>query len=405
MRTTPPELTSSPGWGAYVHVPWCSVRCPYCAFAVDARVVRPERAYTAAVLAQWEAERRHFPGRPDTVFFGGGTPSQADPDELGAILAAIDPAPGAEVSAEVNPGRLDAGRLDQLKAIGVNRVSLGVQSFQPSVARRLGRTHSAREGREVYDRARAIGFRSVSVDLMFAVPGQTMADFGRDLDALAEAPPDHVSLYGLTIEEGTPFARAKDRLGLEPGADDTWRDMYDTAVDRLGELGIEQYEVSNFAGAGHRCRHNEHYWRARPWAGLGASAHGFRPDWTRTRADATVDAYLADPAPVVEEVAPVELAAELIGSTLRHVDGLDLAALHRMTGQTVDVPDVLLRQGTLCRVGNFLRIRKKDMPLLDYVASRLCEGLRAGAHTPTLPDAVPLPYNDPRPGHREATSR
>lgn len=405
MRDTPPELTSAPGWGVYVHVPWCAVRCPYCAFAVDARVVRPERAYTRAVLEQWEAERRHFAGRPDTVFFGGGTPSQADPDELGAILAAVDPLQGAEVSAEVNPGRLDTARLQELKALGVNRVSLGVQSFQPEVARKLARAHSAREAREVYERARAIGFRSVSVDLMFAVPGQSLADFARDLDALAESPPDHVSLYGLTIEEGTPFARAKHRLGLDPAADDTWRDMYDMAVDRLGELGIEQYEVSNFAASGHRCRHNEHYWRARPWAGLGASAHGFRPDHTRTRANATVDAYLADPASIVEEVAPVELAAELIGSTLRHVEGLDLTALHRITGYRVEVPEVLLRQGTLWRTGNSLRIRKKDIPLLDYVASRLCEGLRAEAVAPPLPDAVPLPYNDPRPGHREATSR
>jgi len=391
MRETPPESTSSPGWGAYVHVPWCSVRCPYCAFAVDARVVRPERAYTQAVLAQWEGERRQFPGRPDTVFFGGGTPSQADPAELGAILAAIGAQAGAEVSAEVNPGRLDAGRLRELRAIGVDRVSLGVQSFLPEVARRLARAHSAREGREVYEQARVVGFRSVSVDLMFAVPGQSLADFARDLDALAESPPDHVSLYGLTIEEGTPFARAEHRLGLDPCADDTWRDMYDMAVDRLGELGIERYEVSNFAAPGHRCRHNEHYWRGHAWAGLGASAHGFRPDHTRTRAHASVDAYLADPAPIVEVVAPVELAAELIGSTLRHVDGLDLAALYRTTGCSIEVPEVLLRQGTLRQEGNSLRIRKKDIPLLDYVAARLCDGLRVGALTRAPPAAEPLP--------------
>ena len=352
--------------------------------------MRPERAYTQAVVTQWEAERRHFPGRPDTVFFGGGTPSQADPAELGTILAALDAAPGSEISAEVNPGRLDSGRLRELRALGVNRVSLGVQSFQPAVARRLARAHSAREGREVYDLAREVGFRSVSVDLMFAVPGQSLEDFGRDLDALAQHPPDHVSLYGLTIEAGTPFARSEHRLGIDPDADDAWRDMYDLAVDRLGELGIERYEVSNFAAPGHRCRHNEHYWRGRAWAGLGASAHGFRPDRSRTRCDASVDGYLANPVPTVEVVASIDLAAELIGSTLRHVDGLDLGLLRELTGYAIDVPPALLRHGTLCQVGDTLRIRKKDVPLLDYVAARLCEGLRAVARVLAGPPAEPL---------------
>ncbi len=381
--------------GVYVHIPWCAVRCPYCAFAVDARRVRPERAYTDAVLQQWEIERSFFPTHPDSVYFGGGTPSQADPRELGRILGALEPAANAEITAEVNPGRLDAGRLVELAAIGVNRVSLGVQSFQPEIARRLGRAHSAKEAAQVYALAKTLGFRSISLDLMFAVPGQTLADLDLDLDRLVADPPDHVSLYGLTIEPGTPFSRAGYETAVHnDDADDLWRRMYDRATERLAGVGIDCYEVSNFARTGHRSVHNEHYWRARSWAGLGASAHGFRPDGARTRTRPEVDAYVADPSPFVERVPPREMAAELIGSTLRHVDGLDILQLRARTGLTLAVPEILLRHGTLTRVSNSLRIRKGDLPLVDYVAARLCEGLTfadpeifAGMCFPTAPQS------------------
>lgn len=386
MPHTPTPTPSPPSFGVYVHIPWCAIRCPYCAFAVDARKNRPERAYTDAVVRQWTDERPWFPGRPDTVFFGGGTPSQADPGELARVLAAIDPVDGAEISAEVNPGKLDSGRLAELHAIGVNRVSLGVQSFRPDVARRLGRAHSAREGREVYEKARKIGFRSISIDLMFAVPGQTVDDFALDLAVILADPPEHVSLYGLTIEPGTPFERAGARLGLGDDADGLWREMYDLAVERLATIGLERYEVSNFAAAGHRCVHNEHYWRARPWVGLGASAHGFRPDHRRTRSAVDLDAYLENPSSQVDHVTPRDLAAEIVGSTLRHVDGLDLAHLSALTGLTLTVPDWMLRRGTVCQTGQSLRVRKKDVPLLDYVAARLCEGLRPADPIGTLPD-------------------
>jgi oxygen-independent coproporphyrinogen-3 oxidase len=221
------------------------------------------------------------------------------------------------------------------------------------------------------------------VDLMFAVPGQTLADFAADLDRIVEISPDHVSLYGLTLEPGTPFARVAARKPASPrlaeAADDLWRAMYDLALERLESAGIHRYEVSNFAREGHRCLHNEHYWRARSWAGLGASAHGFRPDLTRTTSRADVDGYIEDPASIGETVPPHLLAVEIIGSTLRHVDGLDLALLEHLTGCTVNLEDPavapLLRHGTIDRRATSLRIRKKDLPVTDYVATRLCGAL------------------------------
>lgn len=368
------------GWGVYVHIPWCAIRCPYCAFAVDARRDRPEAAYTDAILRQWASERAFVSGRPDSVYFGGGTPSQADPAELARVLRAIDPPAGAEITAEVNPGKLDAGRLDALAGIGVNRVSLGVQSFVPEVARRLGRAHSCREAEEVWAQARRVGFRSISLDLIFAVPGQTLADFDADLDRVLDAPPDHVSVYGLTIEPGTPFERAGYAPTAESEADardELWRRMYERATERLAASGLHAYEVSNFAAAGHRSVHNGHYWRARSWIGLGASAHGCRPPQARrtvrTRTQPGVDAYIADPSPVEEVVQPEDLLAELVGSTLRHVDGVDLDSLAERTGFRLCPPEPLLRAGVLVEDGAALRLDPAHFPVADFIAARLCD--------------------------------
>jgi len=378
-------MNASDPWGVYVHIPWCAIRCPYCAFAVDARAQRPERAYTEAVLRQWESEREHFTGRPSSLYFGGGTPSQADPAEIARILEAVGPAPDAEITAEINPGKLDAGRLAELASVGINRVSLGVQSFQPEVARRLGRAHSCKEADEVYRLARTLGFRSISLDLIFGVPGQTLADFDADLDRIAACPPNHVSLHGLTIEPGTPFHRAgygKKSSETEDADDDLWRQMYDRATERLSDVGILVYEVSNFAAASHRSRHNEHYWRARGWAGLGASAHGCRPSFApdgsrqracRTQTVADVDGYIADPMSKAEHVDDDNLFAELVGSTLRHVDGVDLKLLFERTGFRIAVPPALVREGTLSVDHGMLKLHPRDLPIVDYVAARLCE--------------------------------
>jgi putative oxygen-independent coproporphyrinogen III oxidase len=326
------------------------------------------------------------------LYFGGGTPSQADPAEIARILAAIAPAPDAEITAEINPGKLDAGRLAELASAGINRVSLGVQSFQPDVARRLGRAHSCKEADEVYRLARTLGFRSISLDLIFGVPGQTLADFDDDLDHIAACPPDHVSLYGLTIEPGTPFHRAgygKKSAEIEDADDELWRRMYDRATERLSTMGIHVYEVSNFAASGHRSRHNEHYWRARSWAGLGASAHGCRPSFApdgsrqrvcRTHTASEVDAYIADPMPVLDHVDIDSLFAELVGSTLRHIDGVDLESLFQRTGFRIAPPPALVRAGTLSVDHGMLKLHPRDLPVVDFVAARLCEARYVPEH-------------------------
>lgn len=363
-------------WGVYVHLPWCRKRCPYCAFVVDVRVDRPHAAYTAAVQREWARQGGRYEGAPSTVYFGGGTPSLAPPAEIARLIDTFRPVANAEVTLEVNPGDLGDAAAERMAAwrdAGVNRLSLGVQSFLPETARRLGRGHDPRDAWALVEQARRAGFRSVSFDLIFGVPGQDLAGWVADLDAAVRLDPGHVSLYGLTIHPGTTFAKR----GVAPPDDDLWRALYDVAVERLEAAGLDRYEVANFARPGHRARHNEHYWRGRPWLGLGVGAHGWWPDGTRTVNVDAVDAYLAaaDPLATAARPTPEELAAELIGSTLRHVDGLDRAQLRAWTGLDVEVPASLRNETVLIVDADHLRLGREGFPLIDAVARRLCATL------------------------------
>ncbi len=359
-------------YGVYIHLPWCRIRCPYCAFVVSADPNPPHAQATAALLHEWSLRRSHFEGAASTAFFGGGTPSRTPADHLGRILRGIAPRTDAEVSLEANPDELDDDGLSALRDAGINRLSLGVQSFSEAVAQRLGRTRSARTGRAMATAALA-RFDSVSVDLLFAAPGQTLEAFSADLDIVIDLGVPHVSLYGLTIEPGTPFARA----GYPPPDEDRWADMYAHAVARLGEVGISRYEVSNFARAGHRCRHNEHYWRARPWAGLGPGAHAWWPDGTRAANTDDVSAWLggADPLREAGRPAPRVLAAELIGSTVRHVDGLDLGVLHHWTGLITTPAPAHVKAGLVRQVGAHIVLESAGFPVADGIAAALCARL------------------------------
>ncbi|MBO8141404.1 MAG: radical SAM family heme chaperone HemW [Firmicutes bacterium] len=266
--------------GLYVHVPFCERRCHYCDFntyllrdgGVDEYLWALERE--AELYGAVVAERKvAF----DTVFVGGGTPTVLDACQLGRLFAAVRShlpvREDAEVTVEANPGTLTGERLKALRDCGVNRISLGVQSLNDALLERLGRIHSARDARNCYDRARAMGFHNINIDLMFGLPGQDAGDWRKTLAQVIEWQPEHVSCYSLIVEEGTPFGRlyAQGQLPL-PGEDEELS-MYKLAIDLLAAAGYRHYEISNWSRPGFESRHNCIYWLNGQWLGLGPGAH------------------------------------------------------------------------------------------------------------------------------------
>ncbi|MBA2322006.1 MAG: coproporphyrinogen III oxidase family protein [Deltaproteobacteria bacterium] len=368
-------------WGVYVHVPWCRVICPYCAFAVIRDRARPDRpaafdAWADGIARELALRRPEFPGEAETVYLGGGTPSRLPIPVIARVVGLFPRIADAEVTAEVNPEDVSDGWLADLVAAGVNRVSMGVQSFQPRHLARLRRPSPV-------DALRAVssaGLRSWSADLIFGLPDGTLEELDDDLDRLLAADPPHVSVYGLTIEEGTPFAREAARGRLQPADDDLWRAMYDRLVERLGAAGLERYEVSNFARPGHESRHNQGYWQDRPCLALGPSAHGLAPDGARWVNHAELDTWLAaaDPTAEREPPDPDRQARDHLISGLRAREGVDLDALAGRFGRAPDsaAVDRLVKAGFLDHTGGRVRLVGEGWPLADAVVARVIDALR-----------------------------
>ena len=275
-------------FGVYVHFPFCASRCPYCDFATEARATLPHEAYADAVIAEVHARAPDFAGRTlRSIYFGGGTPGLWRVDRVVAVIAAIHEAlaPGGaphgpsatmEVTLEMNPGDAEAAGLAALRAGGVNRLSLGVQSLDDDELHLLGRRHGRAEALDAYRVARAAGFEDLACDLIFGLPGQPLERFRRTLDEVCGLGPEHVSVYNLTVEEGTPFG-AQARAGRLRLPDQGLQvDMYELARERLAAAGLRHYEVSNFARPGREAVHNGLYWRGAEYLGVGAAAHSLR---------------------------------------------------------------------------------------------------------------------------------
>lgn len=271
--------------GVYVHVPFCERVCPYCDFAVVA--ARPlsaelERRYVAALLRELLARRAVFSGRLlASVYLGGGTPSLLRPESVAELIAAVRSSFASdrpvEVTLEVNPSTLERGRLPGFRAAGVSRLSVGIQSFDDTVLRRLGRAHRAEEARATLAACRETPFDAISLDLIFAAPDQTLASFERDLGEATLFEPEHVSTYELTIEEGTPFAKAAARGRLVRPDEELVLAMQEVAEARLRAAGLYRYEISNYARPGFEAVHNRRYWERRPVLGLGVGAFSTDP--------------------------------------------------------------------------------------------------------------------------------
>jgi len=298
------------------------VRCDYCDFATWADRAHLIDAYVEAVVT--DLERQRLAGAPvaSTVFLGGGTPSLLDGPQVARVLDAIPRIPGAEVTVECNPDAVDAGRLAAYRAAGVDRLSFGVQSMSAHVLRALGRTHDPANVARAVDLARAAGFARLNLDLITGTPGETLEDWRRTLEGALALEPEHVSVYALTVEPGTPLGR-RVASGAAPDVDeDAQADAYLLADAALTAAGYEWYEISNWARPGEECRHNLGYWLGGEWGAAGCAAHGFRAGrrWWNVR---TPERYLeriaagADPASGDEALGPDAAAEEAFGLGLR----------------------------------------------------------------------------------------
>lgn len=334
-------MTNDPR-SAYIHVPFCRHRCGYCNFTLVAGRDDLIEAYLDALERELSWLER--PREVDTLFFGGGTPTHLPPSQLRRLFevaASWFPlAAGGELTIEANPIDLDEAKTQILAAAGITRVSLGAQSFDERKLKLLERDHDARQIEHAYGLSRRFA-NSVSLDLIFGTPGETLADWQRDLDTALSLAPDHISAYGLTFEKGTAFWSRLARGELVRADEELERQLYETAIDTLTAAGFEHYEVSNFARPGHRCRHNENYWLGGGYYAAGPGAARFIAGRRETNHKSTTTyilRVLAGQSPVAEseQLAPEDAARERLVFALRRLAGIDTAQFASATGFTVE---------------------------------------------------------------------
>jgi oxygen-independent coproporphyrinogen-3 oxidase len=324
----------------YVHVPFCVVKCGYCDFnSFTAQGTGPLDRFLAAL--ELELARAQVPQDPCSVFLGGGTPSYLDEERLlrlfGLLARHVDLAACPEVTMEANPESITTAKAQLAREHGVRRMSLGAQSFDTQFLRMLDRAHDGARTVAAVAEVRAGGLHNLNLDMIFALPGQSLAQWQGDLDAALALQPDHLAAYSLTFEPGTRFTRDRERGTLHANDEATDRAMFLHTRARLHAAGFTAYEISNFAGRGGPCRHNDHYWLQGDYVGVGpgASSHRAGVRWTNLK---PLEAWALalerghPPAGEAETLAPRQRAAEALWLGLRRAEGVDLAAVAARTG-------------------------------------------------------------------------
>jgi putative oxygen-independent coproporphyrinogen III oxidase len=381
------DSAREPGFGVYVHWPFCAAKCPYCDFNSHVRHQPPDQPRFAAALArEIAATAERAPGRTvDTIFLGGGTPSLMEPATVGAILDAVAKhwllSPDVEVTLEANPSSVEAERFRGYRAAGVNRVSLGVQALNDRDLKFLGRLHDVMAARAAIEIARAT-FPRLSFDLIYARPGQTPGQWAAELKEALALTADHLSLYQLTIEEGTPFYALRNAGKLKVPDEDASADLYAVTQETCDAAGMPAYEISNHAVPGAECRHNLVYWRYGEYAGIGPGAHGRlqlgdgrhamsaerNPEAWLEKVESWGDGLVADDVLTEEEAGD-----ELLLMGLRLAEGIDLDRYRRVSGRDLDPRRLadLLAHGMVERSGDRVRATRAGFFVLDAVVADL----------------------------------
>ncbi|MCB0333498.1 MAG: radical SAM family heme chaperone HemW [Bdellovibrionales bacterium] len=380
----------------YIHVPYCLHKCPYCDFNTYALSHIPEQDYVTALLSELDTVSRepHWKGRTvQSIYFGGGTPSLFHPTSIGKIIGTISRCfpldPLAEISLEANPGTIDNEIAELLGDAGINRISLGAQSFQPKVLETLGRIHSSDQIVIAYEILRSAGFTNLSLDLMYGVPGQSLEDVQEDLNVLQSLRPEHVSAYGLTIEKGTPFYQSVKSGKMKLPPEGLILEMMEYLQEFLPQHGYAWYEISNYAQAGRQARHNLAYWNRNDYLGLGAGSHSYYV--TQFGKAAKRYSNYALPVRYIEEanacghaaswhdeLSQRDLMFEFFFLGLRKIQGVTLASFRDEFGVSVEevygnILEVLVDQGLIKKTQARIHLTEKGLLLADSVIGNFAE--------------------------------
>lgn len=378
--------------GLYVHIPFCVRKCPYC----DFNTFDVEKRAIQSFLSSLKNELRLIaseltPPAVDTVFIGGGTPTVLSGGQLSDVMHWIHKyigiAPQAEVTVEANPGSVTVNGLKAMVRAGVNRVSLGVQSFSDDTLQRIGRNHTVHDVYTSYEQIRAAGIENVNFDLMFALPQQTVSDWEQTLDKALQLQPEHLSCYSLIIEEGTPFASLHARGKLSLPIEDDEALMYEKTIEACLIAGYEHYEISNFAKPGFQCRHNVLYWENKQWLAAGPGAHAYwqhRRYWNEKSLTGYDRLISQGELPVAgyEDRDLTERMDETVMLGLRLLDGVDVEAFRRSFDKSLvdeygETIDRLSEWGLLEIDDRHMRLTPRGLMLGNQVAG---EFLRTSTH-------------------------
>lgn len=371
----------------YIHLPYCLVKCPYCDFNAYAAKTWPEEQYIEAL----GAELRHYTSQPpwqgqtiETIYFGGGTPSLFAPESFARFLTlvrALTPIAGdAEITLEADPATVTQEKLCGYRALGINRLSVGVQSFQPTLLKTLGRIHTVEDAHQTLTWARAAGFANLSMDVIFAVPGQTVAMLADDLSLAHSYALEHLSTYNLTYEENTPFFVMKKKGQLQPVEEDEEVAMYSLIQERCAASDYQHYEISSFARPGLFARHNANYWKGVSYLGLGAGAHSFSAAsewgmrWSNERSPRRyIEKALkrGEVKTVVETLTRTQAMGEFVFLGLRQLQGFAPSAFAERFGVGFDeqFPHVadLMSEGLLIVDAGRIRLSSQGLLIADTI--------------------------------------
>ena len=373
----------------YIHIPYCVSKCPYCDFNSHVVAQIPEQSYTDALLRELEffGSRDEWRGRTvQSIFFGGGTPSTFEPQSirklLTSVIARFPLEADCEITLEANPGTVDSEKFFGYRDAGVNRISVGVQSFQPRLLKFLGRIHSADEAKRALSTVKQANFDSFSFDLIYANPGQTLAELEADLDAALEFQPPHLSAYNLTFEEGTPFHHEYRSGKIGNLSEDEEIAMAESIEVKLSDAGLKRYEISNYARPGWHSRHNVNYWRGGDYLGIGAGAHSYQRKsegvagqrWSNEKNPAKYMTQVSETHLAIVDREAIErekAAAEFMFLGLRMTEGISSENFRRRFGQTpMDLyPQIKLwmDEELLEEQAEFLRFTPKGLLLANSI--------------------------------------